>query len=138
MISRPPVRQAFIRNHGTARKGLVCLVAAALYASGYARAQSPTAVAAQVERGAKIYQQWCSECHNVRGFATVSLKRRYQGLVPAILDERRDLNSALIHHVVRNGMSFMPFFRKTEITDQELAVLTAYLTADPALRPRAH
>lgn len=119
-------------------KGLVCLVATALCASGYARAQSATDLAAQVERGAKVYEQWCSGCHNVRGFATVSLKRRYQDLVPAILDERRDLNDALIRHVVRNGMSFMPFFRKTEITDQELAVLITYLTAEPALRPRTN
>jgi hypothetical protein len=54
--------------------------------------------------------------------------------VPAVLDQRRDLNSAFIDYVVRNGMSFMPSFRKTEITNQELAALSAYLTSDPTLR----
>lgn len=116
-------------------KVLPCLVVAALCGSGYAQAQS-AAASAQVESGAKVYQYWCVECHNARGFGTLSLERRYQGAVPAILDQRRDLNSAFVDYVVRNGMSFMPSFRKTEITNQELAALSAYLTSDPTLRPR--
>lgn len=117
-------------------KVLPCLIVVGLCGSNYALAQS-AADSAQIESGAKIYQYWCVECHNARGFGTVSLQRRYQGAIPAILEERRDLNSAFIQYVVRTGMSFMPSFRKTEITNQELAALSAYLTGDAALRTRS-
>ena len=116
-------------------KVVSCLVAMAFCGSGYADAQSVPA-SEQVDSGAKIYQRWCIECHNARGLGTLSLERRYQGAMPAILDQRRDLNSAFVSYVVRNGMSFMPSFRKTEISNQELAALSAYLTSDPTLHPR--
>jgi hypothetical protein len=32
--------------------------------------------------------------------------------------------------MVRDGISVMPFFRKTEISDADLDALTAYLTAE--------
>lgn len=103
--------------------------------SGHAMAQ-PTAASAPAERGGKVYQKWCAECHNERGFGTVSLQKRYQGAAPAILDQRRDLTSDLVGYAVRNGVSFMPFFRKTEITDAQLTELSAYLTSDPAQRKK--
>ena len=113
------------------------LVAIVLCGSGYAQAQSPPA-SSQVDSGAKIYQYWCVECHNARGLGTLYLGKRYQGAVPAILDQRRDLNSDFVGYVVRNGISFMPSFRKTEISNEELAALSAYLTSDPTLRTRGH
>lgn len=116
-------------------KAFFCLIAIGLCGSGYARAQS-AASSVQVESGAKIYEQWCVECHDSRGFGTASLERRYHGTVPAVLAQRRDLNDSLIRYVVRNGMSFMPFFRKTEISDKDLNALSAFLTSDPMLRPR--
>lgn len=94
----------------------------------------PAAAATPIERGAKVYKKWCAECHNERGFATVTLQRRFQGAAPAILDQRHDLSSELVGYVVRNGVSFMPFFRKTEVTDAELGDLSAYLTSDPDKR----
>jgi len=116
-------------------KAFLCFAVIALCAVGFAQAQS-VEDSAQIESGAKIYHYWCVECHNARGFGTRSLESRYQGAIPAILDQRRDLNSAFIGYVIRNGMSFMPSFRKTEITNQELAALSAYLTSDPTLRTR--
>lgn len=123
-----------------------CLGVVGLRAGGHAHAQGPAAPAPAkvvvapanpVEAGARIYGRWCVECHNARGFGTVKLKERYQGSVPAILDQRKDLNADLVKYVVRNGISFMPPFRKTEITDSDLAALSAYLTTDPAKRSKA-
>jgi mono/diheme cytochrome c family protein len=111
------------------------LVATTLCGPSYTLAQSELE-GPKVEIGAKIYQQRCVECHNDRGFGTVSLERRYHGTVPAILDQRRDLNGIFIRYAVRKGVSFMPFFRKTEISDQEFDALSAYLSSDPTLRPR--
>ena len=73
---------------------------------------------------------------NKRGFATAALAKRYNGKLPAILDERQDINADLIQTVARNGISFMPPFRKTELSDQDLADISAYLMTDLKNRPR--
>jgi hypothetical protein len=57
----------------------------------------------------------------------MGLQRKYQGRLPALLEQRTDLRAPYIQVVVRNGVSFMPTFRKTEISDAELALLGAYL-----------
>lgn len=103
--------------------------------SSQALAQT-AASSAQVQSGGKVYQKWCAECHNERGFGAVILQQRHQGAVPAILDQRRDLSGEVIGYAVRNGVSFMPFFRKTEITDAQLSDLSAYLTSDPEQRKK--
>jgi mono/diheme cytochrome c family protein len=48
--------------------------------------------------------------------------------VPALLEKRTDLTAALVKTYVRNGITVMPFFRKTEISDAELDAIAAYLT----------
>jgi hypothetical protein len=57
----------------------------------------------------------------------MALQRTYQGRLPAVLEQRTDLLPAYIQVVVRHGMSFMPSFRKTEISDADLALVAAYL-----------
>lgn len=83
------------------------------------------------ERGAAVFNNWCSACHsrdtrNAPG--TTSLQHKYQGSVPAALEDRTDLTPEVIELFVRNGVATMPFYRKTEIADTELAALAAYLT----------
>jgi mono/diheme cytochrome c family protein len=46
----------------------------------------------------------------------------------ALLDKRTDLTQPLIKTYVRNGLSIMPIFRKTEISDADLDAIAAYLT----------
>jgi hypothetical protein len=57
----------------------------------------------------------------------MALQRKYQGRLPAVLEQRTDLVPVYIQVVVRHGMSFMPSFRKTEISDADLALVAAYL-----------
>lgn len=103
------------------------------------RAQEPSVAVADIQAGAAVYRHWCADCHGPgRVPGTSALQRKYQGKIPAALEQRRDIPDALIRLVVRSGMSFMPYFRKTEITDRDLAVLSAYLTSDMALRARAN
>lgn len=136
----PPARSVSLLAAAT------CLGVVGLCAWDNAHAHAPAtpapakvtvAPANPVEAGAKVYGRWCVECHNSRGFGTVKLKERYQGSVPAVLDQRKDLNADLVKYIVRNGISFMPPFRKTEVTDSDLAALSAYLTTDPAKRSKA-
>jgi mono/diheme cytochrome c family protein len=82
------------------------------------------------DRGAAVFNNWCSACHS-RGPAnapgTTSLQNKYQGAVPAALEDRTDLTAEVVTLFVRNGVATMPFYRKTEIDDAELAALVAYL-----------
>jgi mono/diheme cytochrome c family protein len=78
--------------------------------------------------GAKIFDKWCSDCHHpASGPGSMALQRKYQGRLPAVLEQRTDLLPAYVQVVVRNGVSFMPSFRKTEISDADLALVAAYL-----------
>ena len=85
-------------------------------------------------RGKQVYEQWCIICHDSGpGMAgTSALQRRYQGKVPALLTERDDLTAEYISVLVRQGVKSMPFFRKTEIGDEDLAALNLYLVKPPA------
>ncbi|MER2514365.1 MAG: cytochrome c [Nitrosomonas ureae] len=103
---------------------IVC-AAAAVLGQSVAQAQDP----AQIERGKNIFQQWCVSCHGVGPGhpGTQALDFRYQGAMPGALEERTNLTPDFVKVFVRNGISIMPFFRKTEISDAELADLSAYL-----------
>ena len=82
-----------------------------------------------VERGNEVYQYWCATCHGRSSGkpGTVALEALYQGKKPALLEERMDLDPELTKFFVRNGVSVMPFFRKTEISDADLEAIAAYL-----------
>jgi mono/diheme cytochrome c family protein len=89
---------------------------------------------AQIDLGKKVFNQWCISCHGVGPGhpGTQALEQRYQGAMPAALQLRTNLTPELVSVFVRNGLSIMPFFRKTEISDRELAALGAYLSAPKA------
>jgi len=84
-----------------------------------------------VERGAAVFNNWCSACHsrgpqNAPG--TASLQNKYQGSVPAALQDRRDLTPDLVKFFERNGVAMMAPLRKTEVSDADVDALAAYLT----------
>lgn len=85
------------------------------------------------ERGAAVFNNWCDACHrdadqNAPG--TRSLEFKYRGELPAALEGRDDLTAELVEFYIRNGIATMPFYRKTEISDADLAAISAYLTSD--------
>lgn len=96
----------------------------------------PLVVAAQPVKpdGKQVFDQWCAACHgpSMRLPGTASLAAKYGNSMPAALEERDNLNPAFVRYFVRNGISVMPPFRKTEISDAELDALGAYLTRPPA------
>lgn len=103
-------------------------------------AQNAPASLDNVKAGTQVFRRWCVECHGASSLpGTAALQRKYQGAIPAALEQRTaaQLPEALIRLAVRNGMSFMPYFRKTEVTDGELDALVAYLTSDRVLRAQA-
>lgn len=85
------------------------------------------------DRGAAVFNNWCDACHrnadqNAPG--TRSLEFKYRGELPGALEDRTDLTPELIEFYTRNGIATMPFFRKTEISDEDLDALSAYLVSE--------
>lgn len=86
--------------------------------------------------GEAVYNRWCVHCHAPgRGMpGTESLQVKYGGKLPAVLRERSDLSPQAVAQFVRSGVLSMPPFRKTEISDAELAAVAAYV-AHKFLKP---
>lgn len=101
--------------------------------AGAAPASPKASKADQVAHGRLVFQQYCAACHGsgIGRPGTEVLQLRYQGAVPALLADRKDLNAEVVQAVTRNGIGWMPGFRKTEITDRELDALAAYLSRHP-------
>ncbi len=104
---------------------MILLAAMVAWASS-TMADDNTSLAGQ---GKYVFDKWCASCHAMgsRMPGTASLAVKYGGSIPAALEERKDLNLDFIRYFVRNGALIMPPFRKTEVSDTDLAALAAYL-----------
>jgi mono/diheme cytochrome c family protein len=103
---------------------------ACLALSGLVAAQPPSA-----ERGRAKFEHSCAPCHgdgvgdDGRAMlpGTDALRIKYQGSLPALLEQRTDLNAEAIKTFVRRGTWSMPPFRPSEITDSDIQDIAAYL-----------
>jgi len=90
----------------------------------------------QIAKGKQVYEYNCIACHGLGpGFppfpelpGTSALRMKYGNSVPALLADRTNLTPEFVAFFVRNGISVMPFYRKTEISDADLAALGVYLS----------
>ena len=80
-------------------------------------------------------------CHVPRhGFGSTGLRQgcpapsSCRSSIPAVLEERTDLVPEFVKVIVRQGVSFMPQLRKTEISDADLEALAAYLARNGGAR----
>jgi mono/diheme cytochrome c family protein len=111
--------------------GILTALAVAVLQCGTAAAQE----AASAERGRARFEHSCAPCHGAGigddGRAmlpgTDALRIKYQGALPALLEQRTDLNVEAIRTFVRRGTWSMPPFRPTEITERDIEDIAAYL-----------
>lgn len=100
----------------------IALSALALLLAQSAGAQSQ-------ETGREIFERHCIHCHgpgaDMAGTQQLTLTR---GEDKALLTERNDLAKEYIEYVVRNGLRAMPPFVPSDLTEKDLAALTAYLS----------
>ena len=94
---------------------------------------------ARERRGQEVFEQRCAACHaavpkDMIGppymppmAGTQALQARYKGAKPAELEQRTDLTPAFVTAIVRGGLNSMPFFRPTELSNDDLTALGAYL-----------
>ena len=99
-----------------------------------ASATTPAAVtemtaAAPVKSGKELFNYWCLPCHGAGpGHAGTQRLARRLGADQSVLLQRHNLPAEYVQHVVRNGFQMMPPFRYTEISDQELQAIAAYVS----------
>lgn len=94
-------------------------------------ATTASAQPVSVEHGREVYDKWCAPCHagSMDGTlpGTMALRLKYDGQLPAVLEERGDLSPELIRTVVRKGLYGMPMTRKAEVSDHDLEDIITYL-----------
>jgi len=83
-----------------------------------------------IQQGEQIFLAKCDYCHGPgpQKSGTTLLQRRYKDALPALLSKRTNLTPEYIRTVVRTYTTSMTPYRITEINDQELDALAAYLT----------
>ncbi len=92
--------------------------------------EAPESRAELIARGEAVYEYWCNACHGPEMLkpGTAALAIKYQGALPAALTERTDMVPEFVEQMVRQGISMMPFFRPTEVSNADLDALAAFLT----------
>jgi mono/diheme cytochrome c family protein len=106
------------------------IIVAAVLALGAVWVAQANAQGAPASPGRQVFDKWCAPCHGA-GLgkpATAALAFKYKGDAPALLEERTDLTPDFVRSMVRTGVFTMPPFRKTEISDDDLEALAAYLS----------
>jgi (+)-pinoresinol hydroxylase len=91
---------------------------------------SATSPKLQAESGKVEFVNACAVCHAAEPDrpGTMSLQFKYAGRLPAALEQRTDLTPEIVTYYVRHGIAMMPSFRKTELSDSQVAAIAAYLT----------
>jgi len=65
---------------------------------------------------------------------TAALAVKYKSAKPAELERRTDLTPEFVSTFVRKGVGIMPPFRPTELSNDDLKALGAYLARNPRAR----
>jgi mono/diheme cytochrome c family protein len=94
--------------------------------------QAANASKDQLTHGHEVFEAWCAPCHapvsgQERLAGTSTLEMLYKGAKPAALEQRTDLTPKQVAYYVRHGDNAMPWFRKTELSDEDVAAVGAYL-----------
>lgn len=109
---------------------LLAAAPVALFAAQPAISWTWQAVPAGGDPGKVEFERACAVCHGEGPDrpGTSSLQVKYEGKLPALLEQRTDLKPDLVRYYVRNGVAMMPRFRKTELSDAQVEAIARYLS----------
>jgi len=82
--------------------------------------------------GKAEFDNACGICHGTGpdNPGTTSLRFKYGGRLPALLEERTDLTRDTVVFYIRHGIAMMPAFRKTELGDAQADAIARYLARE--------
>jgi mono/diheme cytochrome c family protein len=114
------------------KTAMFCIGLTVLCAASFAAKPDQKALIGQ---GRQTFEHLCKPCHGHGAGddgremlpAPTALTLKYGGSKSPYLEERADLPYPALRVFVRRGSWSMPAFRKTEITDQEIEAVAAYL-----------
>ncbi|MEN7538300.1 c-type cytochrome [Aurantiacibacter flavus] len=122
------------------RAALIAIAIAPLGALMLTAAAAPADIVRPDMPGRQVFERQCAPCHGTGPGAdgapmlpgTAALAAKYDGAKPGALELRSDLPAPVLRLFVRRGVSEMPPFRKSEITDAQIDEVAAYLAATAA------
>ena len=130
--SRGAIVAAALQVAAASRVVAASLVVVSLVTAQVALSAEPASAGKSAAQnvGQLTYEKWCAPCHapGPDHPGTQALDVLYKGSKPGALIQRTDLTPPIVKQFVRKGVSVMPFFRKTEISDTELDALAAFLS----------
>jgi (+)-pinoresinol hydroxylase len=118
------------RRNGRSRVVNASLLAGVIMAGLAAAASLPADESSDARAaGRAVYTKWCAPCHDpgVIHPGTNALTVKYRGVKSGVLLDWKDLAPETVKYLVRHGISVMPQFRKTEISDSDLDALAQFL-----------
>ena len=88
---------------------------------------------ATLKKGNETYQILVRDVsrRGTRASGDDALAAKYRGALPGLLEDRTNLTPQGIRFAVRRGMSIMPFFRKTELSDADLEAVVRISHSHP-------
>jgi (+)-pinoresinol hydroxylase len=108
------------------------VAAGLLMLSGASAIAQADSLAPRYAAGRAVYERWCAACHDpgIIHPGTHALMTKYPNgsRASGLITAWTDLPATYVAFMVRHGMSVMPPFRKTEISNGELAALGTYLS----------
>jgi mono/diheme cytochrome c family protein len=112
-------------------RGLAVIGLFALCPASWANAQNPPNIA----EGHAVFEHTCAPCHGAgpgndglkARSAVIAIEIKYKGEKPGLIEHRTDLPYPVLKAFVRFGAAAMAPFRPTEVTDQQIADIAAYL-----------
>jgi mono/diheme cytochrome c family protein len=83
-------------------------------------------------KGYAQFQNYCFECHGDGAGkpGTAALKVKYNDELDPLLEKRKDLTPDLVKYFIRHGVGVMAAIRKTEISDDDMDLIAAFLSRD--------
>lgn len=92
--------------------------------------RSPDLFQAQVQRGFRLYQTHCVECHGGPGISRADWTAGLNPTPPYLLDTAREWSPSQLHFIIANGvkMTAMPGW-KLRLSDNDIWSLVAFVKA---------
>ena len=90
---------------------------------------APASASSVMDHGKAAFQKACAVCHGrASSPGSISLKFKYDGAKPPLLEDRKDLTAPSVEYFIRHGIAMMPPFRKTELDDADAKAISTYLS----------